>query len=104
MRPGIRARRDVDHAYIFVLEQFADAKYVVGITDRDAAMQSVGAHDDSNATCRFRGVGALSFGNQRAFRDAASAQILVADSALAEFWIGSRTAGGNDDGRHMPLI
>src|SRR5215469_8293295 len=50
-------------------EQFANAKNVVGVADRQRAMHAVHPHDDADPFGRFGGVGALGFGDQVALRD-----------------------------------
>src|SRR5579863_1175645 len=103
-RAGVGPRRDVNRGEAFVLKQFADAEDVIGVTHRDAAVQSVGAHDDGYAAGGLGGIGALSFGNESVFRDAALAQIVFADSAFAETGIGGRAAGSDHHRRQMLLV
>ena len=95
--PRIRARRHVDRCNAFVLQQFADAENVVGIADRDATVQPVGAHDHAYPDGRFRRVMALRFRDQAAFRDAMLHQIVAPDASFTERRIRSRAASSNHD-------
>ncbi len=97
MRPRIRPRRNIDWPNAFPLQQLSNAEDMVGIADRDATVQAVGAHDDRDSHRRLRRIPPLSFGDQVTLRDAAMHEVIAAHAALAEVRIPGRAAGSNED-------
>src|SRR5271157_2566630 len=98
LRPGCQF-----HLHAFMLEQGANAKYVIGIADRNAAVHAVRAHDVGHSRCRLRRIGALRLRDQSLLRNAAPQKIVSAYAALAEIRILPRPAGRDHHRRH-PLL
>src|SRR5271170_6552586 len=83
-----------------MLKKLADAKNVIGITDRHATVQMIGTHDHANPFRGLRRVGAVGFLNQAGVGNAAVHQVIVAHPTFAETGIGrgasSRDHHGSD--------
>jgi hypothetical protein len=76
-----------------MLQQFADAKHVVGIAYRNTTVQAIGTHDDTHARCRFRRIAPLGFGDQTALGHAVVHQVVEAYTPFTEFGVGGGASG-----------
>ena len=90
MRARVRTRSDI-HLHSFMLQQFANAKYVICVAHRHATAHVVGPHDYRDAFGRGSRIRALGLSDEFGFGDAAMHQVVVADSAFTERGIGSLT-------------
>ena len=96
MGSRIQPRGRVNRTNTLVLEKFADPEDVIGVADSDATAQLVGAHNYGHALRRFRGVAALHFCDQAAFRHSPMHKIIAANATLAVMGVGSGTPGSDD--------
>src|SRR6266545_1920042 len=69
----------------------------------ETTVQTVGAHDDTDALRGLGGVGALRFCDEIAFTNTPMHQVVSADATFTEAGVGSRSSGGNHDGRQTTL-
>ncbi len=103
VRARVWARRDVNRMHSFILEQLADAEDVIGVADRDATVQAVGAHDDGDAFGGLGCIAALRFGNEAALWDAVMHEVIAADPTFTKRRVEGGSAGGDDYGRQSAM-
>src|ERR1700685_1914672 len=70
---------------------------MVCVTDGDATVHVVGAHNHANSFSGLGCIGALSFGDEVRVRNSAMHQVIVAYAAFAVAGIRRRAACGDDD-------
>ena len=76
---------------------------MVRVTDRDATVHVISAHNHADALRRSRGIRALGFGDQVRVRNPAMHQVIVAYAAFAVTGICRRAACGDDNWRDALL-
>ena len=81
-----------------MLQQFPNAENMIGIADGDAAMQTVGAHDDRHPGRGLRRITPLGFGNQTTLGNPMPHKVVAPHATFAEDRIGGRTPGRDHHG------
>src|SRR5690349_5983878 len=76
-------------------QQHTYTKHVVRVADRQATVHMICPHNGSNTFRRLRSIVSLSLRDERRFGYPLAHEVIVSDTALAEFRIGCRASSGD---------